>query len=48
MHAHIHAYDTQLLDDDFVSREMAFQAFVMTWFVRLVDPKKAYPREMIS
>jgi hypothetical protein len=27
---------------------MTFQTFVMTWFVRLVDPTSRYPAEMIS
>ncbi|CDZ97514.1 Ubiquitin fusion degradation protein-2 [Phaffia rhodozyma] len=42
------AYDVQLLDKDFVSRVMMFQSFVMTWFVRLVDPTHIYPKEMIT
>jgi len=48
VHSYIHAYDTQLLDPDFVSRTMTFQSFVMTWFVRMVDPTHNYPKDMIK
>lgn len=48
MHSYIHAYDTQLLDPDLVSRTMTFQTFVMTWFVRMVDPTHSYPKNMIK
>ncbi|KLT45417.1 hypothetical protein CC85DRAFT_282483 [Cutaneotrichosporon oleaginosum] len=48
LHASIHAYDTQLLDPAFTRLNVTFCGFVMTWMLRLVDPKHQHPQTSIS
>lgn len=48
LHASIHAYDTQLLDPAFTRLNLTFCGFVMTWMLRLVDPKHQHPQTPIS
>jgi ubiquitin conjugation factor E4 B len=48
LHASIHAYDTQLLDPAFTRLNVTFCGFVMTWMLRLVDPKHQHPQTTIS
>ncbi|KAH8114701.1 ubiquitin elongating factor core-domain-containing protein [Phellopilus nigrolimitatus] len=37
------AYQVQLLDPEFVFRQIGFTNFLETWLIRLVDPKKTHP-----
>ncbi|WVQ99568.1 hypothetical protein IAU59_006704 [Kwoniella sp. CBS 9459] len=48
LHASLHAYDTQLLDPAMVRLNVSFLGFLMTWLVRLVDPKHLHPSTPIS
>ncbi|BEI85504.1 hypothetical protein CcaverHIS002_0509050 [Cutaneotrichosporon cavernicola] len=48
LHASVHAYDTQLLDPAFTRLNLTFCGFVMTWMLRLVDPKHQHPQVSIS
>lgn len=48
LHASLHAYDTQLLDPVFYRLNLNFMIFMMTWFVRLVDPTHRHPSPMIK
>jgi ubiquitin conjugation factor E4 B len=44
----IHASEVQLLDPGFISKCANFASFVMTWLVRLVDPKGKHPQTTID
>jgi ubiquitin conjugation factor E4 B len=44
----IYGMQTHLLDPTFVSLQVAYSNFVMTWLVRLVDPKGKHPQELIE
>ncbi|ODO06452.1 ubiquitin-conjugation factor E4 B [Cryptococcus wingfieldii CBS 7118] len=48
LHASIHAYDTQLLDNNLIRPTVSFLGFLMTWLVRLVDPDHAFPAKPVS
>jgi ubiquitin conjugation factor E4 B len=48
LHASIHAYDTQLLDPGLTRLNLTFIGYVMTWLVRQVDPKHAFPQNQIE
>jgi ubiquitin conjugation factor E4 B len=48
LHASIHAYDTQLLDPALTRLNVTFSGFLMTWLVRLVDPKHLHPATLIT
>ncbi|OCF33004.1 ubiquitin-conjugation factor E4 B [Kwoniella heveanensis BCC8398] len=48
LHASLHAYDTQLLDPALVRLNVSFLGFLMTWLVRLVDPRHQHPATPIS
>jgi ubiquitin conjugation factor E4 B len=48
LHASCHAYDTQLLDKSLVRLNVSYLGFLMTWLVRLVDPKHLHPTTTIS
>ncbi|KAK4689997.1 ubiquitin conjugation factor E4 B, partial [Tremellales sp. Uapishka_1] len=48
LHSSIHAYDTQLLDPALVRLNLTFLGFLMTWLIRLVDPKHQHPTTLIS
>ena len=42
------AYQVQLLDPEFIFRQLGFTNFVETWLVRMVDPKKKHPDPCIE
>ncbi|KAI8580706.1 hypothetical protein K450DRAFT_235570 [Umbelopsis ramanniana AG] len=42
------AMEAMVLDKDFLSHTMRFYNFVMSWMVRLVDPKGKHPWETVS
>ena len=42
------AFQAQLLDPSLVTRSLAFLGFQSTWLIRLVDPKKTHPSQMIA
>ena len=46
--ARILASEVQLCDPGFIAKAANFSSFVMTWLVRLVDPKKQHPHQEIS
>lgn len=48
LHASIHAYDTQLLDPALVRLNVNYLGFLMTWLIRLVDPKRQHPAVQIT
>ncbi|KAN0064334.1 Ubiquitin conjugation factor E4 [Thecaphora frezii] len=48
MHAEIYAAQAQLLDPDFVQKVIVFNSFVMTWLVRLAEPKAAHPHPKVT
>ncbi|KAL7421849.1 Ubiquitin conjugation factor E4 [Cryptotrichosporon argae] len=48
LHAHLHAYDTQLQDPALTRINVTFCGFLMTWLLRFVDPDKAHPKKPIS
>lgn len=48
LHASIHAYDTQLLDPAFTRMNVTFCGFLMTWLLRMVDPKHQHPQVPIT
>lgn len=48
MEAHKVAMEAMLFDAEFLSHIMRFYNFVMTWMVRLVDPKTKHPLESVS
>ncbi|CAD6576435.1 MAG: hypothetical protein TREMPRED_001677 [Tremellales sp. Tagirdzhanova-0007] len=43
LHASVHAYDTQIRDPGLTRLNVTFMSFLMTWLVRLVDPKHQHP-----
>lgn len=46
--AAVWAYDSQLLSKDMLQRNLAYINFLMTWLIRLVDPRHQYPQKMID
>ncbi|KAI5121069.1 hypothetical protein M0805_008583 [Coniferiporia weirii] len=42
------AYQVQLLDPEFVFRELGFTNFLEAWLIRLVDPKKTHPSPTVE
>ncbi|EPQ27830.1 uncharacterized protein PFL1_04575 [Pseudozyma flocculosa PF-1] len=48
MHAGTLAAQAQLLDPDFVQRMIVFHSFVMTWLVRLAEPKASHPHPKVE
>ncbi|KAI5478750.1 ubiquitin conjugation factor E4 B [Pseudohyphozyma bogoriensis] len=46
--SHLHAYEVQLLDPEYLAKCVGFVNLVMAWLVRLVDPKKTHPDPQIS
>jgi ubiquitin conjugation factor E4 B len=44
----IYGIQTHLLDPNFVSLQANYSNFLMTWLVRLVDPKGKHPQQMIE
>lgn len=42
------AMEAMVLDKDFLSHIMRFYNFVMSWMVRLVDPKGKHPWETVD
>ena len=44
----VHAAEVQILDPGFIQRVSTYTNFVMTWLVRLVDPKGSHPSREIS
>ncbi|PWN52986.1 hypothetical protein IE53DRAFT_373262 [Violaceomyces palustris] len=44
----IFAAQTQLLDPNFIQRVITFVCFVMTWLVRVADPKLSHPRPTVA
>ncbi|KDN44722.1 hypothetical protein K437DRAFT_256865 [Tilletiaria anomala UBC 951] len=42
------AYNVQLLDPAFVTRMVSFTSLVMTWLIRVADPRRAHPRKMVE
>lgn len=42
------ASEVQLCDPGFIAKAANFSSFVMSWLVRLVDPKKQHPHQEIS
>lgn len=47
-HSRILASEVQLLDTGYIAKCATFASFVMTWLVRLVDPKGKHPQTTIS
>lgn len=48
LHASIHTYDTQLLDPAFTRLNVTFCGFLMSWMLRMVDPRHQHPQTPIS
>lgn len=46
--ARILAYQAQLLDKQFLQSTVAWISFVMTWLVRVADPKQTHPKPMVE
>ncbi|EJC98051.1 uncharacterized protein FOMMEDRAFT_171416 [Fomitiporia mediterranea MF3/22] len=42
------AYQVQLLDPEFIFRQIGFTNFLETWLIRLVDPKKSHPKPTVE
>jgi ubiquitin conjugation factor E4 B len=47
-HSRIFAAEVQLLDPAFIAKTSNFCSFVMSWLVRLVDPRGKHPVQEIS
>lgn len=47
-HSRVYAAEVQLLDPGFIAKTSNFCSFVMSWLVRLVDPKGKHPLQEIS
>ncbi|KZS93704.1 hypothetical protein SISNIDRAFT_474241 [Sistotremastrum niveocremeum HHB9708] len=43
IHEEMFAYQVQLLDPEFSARQLAFNGFLSTWLINLVDPSKNHP-----
>ncbi|CAG8448174.1 2139_t:CDS:10, partial [Ambispora gerdemannii] len=48
MTSHKLAYETQVLDQRLLSQSLEFYNLLMTWIVRIIDPKGKHPHEMIQ
>ncbi|CAG8504078.1 13438_t:CDS:10, partial [Ambispora leptoticha] len=48
MMSHKLAYEAQVLDQYLLSQSLQFYNLLMTWIVRIVDPKGKHPHEMIQ
>ncbi|KAL1411414.1 Ubiquitin conjugation factor E4 [Vanrija albida] len=48
LHASLHAYDTQLQDPRLTRLNVTYCGFLMTWLLRMVDPKHQHPQVPIS
>ncbi|KAG8932849.1 hypothetical protein FRC03_000161 [Tulasnella sp. 419] len=48
IHMELFAYQVQLLDPDLIFRTISYTTFLMTWLIRLVDPKKQHPTVTVS
>ncbi|KAL5501546.1 UFD2 [Sanghuangporus vaninii] len=48
VHMERHAYQVQLLDPEFIFRQIGLTDFVETWLIRLVDPKKSHPKPTVD
>lgn len=48
VHMERFAYQVQLLDPEFVFRQIGFTTFVETWLIRLVDPQKSHPKPTVE
>ena len=48
MHSEQFAYRVQLLDPEFVLRQVGFTNFLEAWLIRLVDPKKTHPTPTVE
>ncbi|KAM0754000.1 hypothetical protein T439DRAFT_298470 [Meredithblackwellia eburnea MCA 4105] len=46
--SHLHAYEVQLFDTEYLSRCVSFGNLVMAWLVRMVDPKNQHPKVAIT
>jgi len=42
------AFQAQLLEPELVFRSIGFTAFLSTWLIRLVDPKKTHPKPIVE
>ncbi|WOO81182.1 Ubiquitin conjugation factor E4 [Vanrija pseudolonga] len=48
LHASLHAYDTQLLDPRLTRLNVTYCGFLMTWLLRMADPKHQHPQVPIA
>ncbi|PAV17237.1 ubiquitin conjugation factor E4 [Pyrrhoderma noxium] len=48
VHSEQFAYRVQLLDPEFVLRQVGFTNFLEAWLIRLVDPKKTHPTPTVE
>ena len=48
MHAEMFSAQAQLLDSNFLQRVITFNSFVMTWLVRLAEPKASHPHVKVE
>ncbi len=42
------AYQAQLLDPEFVTRNVGFTNFLSTWLIRQAEPKKKHPTPLVE
>lgn len=48
MSMHKFAYESMLMDEEYLSETMRFYNLVMSWMIRTVDPKHQHPWTMIT
>lgn len=48
MTMHKFAYETMLMNTEFLSQSMLYFNLVMAWMVRVADPKKKHPWETVE